>query len=152
MNLKKKRIVTVLMAMGIIFGTLCTNLSNSQAASSVEANNTSTYEMNADDKNQVYPDPCPGGRRGGPCILKDSVAELKESGTLTSDDVKNIENYMAKERSQKQAEVKEKIYNLEAEKIDNMIDQKIITKEKGNKLKTAIRENIEEMAKNKSAK
>lgn len=142
MNLKKKRMATIFMAMGIIFGTLCSSPDNSYAESRVEANNTSTYEMNSDDKNQVYPDPCPGGRRGGPCILKDSIAKLKESGDLTSDDVKNIENYMANERIQKQAKMKEKIYNLECEKIDNMVVKKIITKEKGDKLKEAIKKNI----------
>ena len=50
----------------------------------------------------------------------------------------NQDSYMIKEREVKEKEIKEKIYNDECEKIDKMVSNKIITKEKGEKLKQAI--------------
>ena len=42
-------------------------------------------------------------------------------------------------------EIKEKIYNDECEKIDKMVSNKIITKEKGEKLKVEVKENLQQM-------
>ena len=83
--------------------------------------------------------------RGG--LLKESVSDLKESGALTEDDVNNIKSYMTKERENKEAEIKEKIYKNECEKIDKMVSEKVITKEKGEKLKASVKENLENMKK-----
>ena len=49
-----------------------------------------------DDENNVRC-PCPMGRG----VLRESVDELKKSGTLSEDDVKNIESYMVKDREAK---------------------------------------------------
>ncbi len=89
---------------------------------------------------------CPRG------LLKDSVNELKDSGVLDDNDVKNIDSYMLKEKEAKEAEMKEKIYNFESEKIDNMVNENVITKEKGDKLKATVKENIEEMITNRRGK
>ena len=71
--------------------------------------------------------------------------DLQESGVLTDKDIKNIDEYMDKERTKKNAEMKEEIYKSECERIDTMVSQKVITKEKGNKLKSAvIKENLDE--------
>ena len=40
---------------------------------------------------------------------------------------------------------REKIYNDECEKIDKMVSNKIITKEKGEKLKVEVKENLQQM-------
>lgn len=74
--------------------------------------------------------------------LRESVDELKENGILTEDDVKNIHSYMIKDRQAKEKEMKDKIYNMECEKIDKMVSEKVITKEKGEKLKAAVKANL----------
>ena len=86
--------------------------------------------------------PCP---RGQYPLLRESINDLKEKGTLTEDDIKNIDSYMIKEREAKEKEIKEKIYNDECEKIDKMVSNKIITKEKGEKLKVEVKENLQQM-------
>ena len=78
-------------------------------------------------------------------MLRESINYLKEKGTLTDDDIKNIDSYMIKEREVKEKEIKEKIYNDECEKIDKMVSNKIITKEKGEKLKVEVKENLQQM-------
>ena len=78
-------------------------------------------------------------------LLRESINDLKEKGTLTEDDIKNIDSYMIKEREVKEKEIKEKIYNDECEKIDKMVSNKIITKEKGEKLKVEVKENLQQM-------
>ena len=42
----------------------------------------------------------------------------------------------------KEKEMKDKIYNMECEKIDKMVSEKVITKEKGEKLKAAVKANL----------
>ena len=88
--------------------------------------------------------PCPRGRG----VLRESVDELKKSGTLSEDDVKNIESYMVKDREAKEEEIKNKIYNAECEKIDKMVEQKVISKEKGEKLKLTVKDNLQDMKRN----
>ena len=84
----------------------------------------------------------------GEGLLKESVSELKESGTLTQDDINNINSYMTKDRENKEAEIKAQVYKNECEKIDKMVNEKVITKEKGEKLKVSVKENIEDMKRN----
>ena len=64
------------------------------------------------------------------------------------DDVKNIESYMVKDREAKEEEIKNKIYNAECEKIDKMVEQKVISKEKGEKLKLTVKDNLQDMKRN----
>ena len=71
--------------------------------------------------------------------------ELLEILAEAEDDIKNIDSYMIKEREAKEKEIKEKIYNDECEKIDKMVSNKIITKEKGEKLKVEVKENLQQM-------
>ena len=123
---KSNNLVALTIVLSIIFANLCGGVINA----------------NALEAKHKYP--CPRG--GG--LLKESVSELKESGTLTEDDVNNINSYMTKDREKKEAEIKEQIYKSECEKIDKMVSEKVITKEKGDKLKAVVKDNIENMKRN----
>ena len=75
----------------------------------------------------------------GKHLIKESVDELQKSGVLTGEDVKNIDAYHQKLREQRKEEMKKKRDAI----IDDMVTQKVITKEKGEKLKSTIDKNIE---------
>lgn len=99
------------------------------------------------------------------CFVK-SIEELKNSGVLTQQDVDNINNYMAKLRKEKETEkdrknqyrgnkeniAKENRYNNNNHKkrslIDDMVKDKVITKDQGDKLEETIRKNREKMKSN----
>lgn len=80
------------------------------------------------------------GHHRGKAIFEESIKELKKSGVLTSEDIKNIESYMQKEHEQREAEIKKK----RDEKIDNLVKENVLTIEKANKLKEAIDKNVKE--------
>ena len=124
---KSKKLAVLTIISSMILANLWGGAINSNALE--VAKSSSTY----DDNN--YPK-YPYQRGGG--LLKESVSELKESGALTEDDVNNINSYMRKDRESKEAEIKNQIYKSECEKIDKMVNEKVITKEKGEKLKQAI--------------
>ena len=132
MKKNNKLVALMIISSAIIFGTLCKDTLRVNALESTTI--SSTYS----DDNSCPKCPCPIGAG----LLKESVNELKESGVLTEDDVKNIDSYMTKDRQAKEKEIKEQIYNNECEKIDKMVSEKIISKEKGDKLKAAVKENI----------
>ncbi len=95
----------------------------------VSAQTTSTTETSA-----VAPEKH-GCRRGkGP--YEETLQQLKESGVLTVDDVKKIEEY---NKSERDARLKEMIN----ENINNMVKQNVITSAKGEKLKEALLKGIE---------
>lgn len=99
------------------------------------------------------------------CFVK-SIEELKNSGVLTQQDVDNINNYMAKLRKEKETGkdrknqyrgnkeniAKENRYNNNNHKkkslIDDMVKDKVITKDQGDKLEETIRKNREKMKSN----
>ena len=134
---KSNKLAVLTIILSIIFANLCGGVINANALEVKTM--TSTYDGNNCPK-------CPCPRGGG--LLKESVSELKESGTLTEDDVNNINSYMTKDREKKEAEIKEEIYKSECEKIDKMVSEKVITKEKGEKLKSVVKENIQNMRRN----
>lgn len=138
MKKNNKVVALTIFTLAIIFGTLCGGVLKADALGNT------TYSSTYSEDNSHPKFPCP---RGG-CVLKESVSELKESGALTEEDVKNIDSYMTKDRQAKEAEIKEKIYNAECEKIDKMVSEKVITKEKGEKLKATVKENIQDMKRN----
>lgn len=131
MKKTNKSVSLVIITLAIIFGTLC------GGALKVNA-------LEVDD-NYCPKYPCPRFEGG---LLKESINELKESGSLTEDDVKNINSYMTKDRESKEAEIKERIYKAECEKIDKMVSEKVISKEKGEKLKVTVKDNIQNMKRN----
>lgn len=89
---------------------------------------------------------CPGqGKMMGKNIFKESVDELQKSGVLTAEDVKKIDTYHEKLREQRKEEMKKKREAI----IDNMVNEKVISEEKGNKLKVTIEKNIENEIKNR---
>ena len=81
----------------------------------------------------------PHNHMRGKHLIKESVDELQKSGVLTGEDVKNIDAYHQKLREQRKEEMKKKRDAI----IDDMVTQKVITKEKVEKLKSTIDKNIE---------
>ena len=75
----------------------------------------------------------------GKHVIKESIEELQKSGVLTDEDVKNIDAYHQKIREQRKQEMKKKRDAM----IDDMVTENVITKEKGQKLKSTIDKNIE---------
>lgn len=138
MKKNNKTIALTIFTLSIIFGALCVGGLKADALEST----TTTYTYSEDNSSPMCP--CPRGGR----VLKESISELKESGALTEDDVKKIDSYMIKDREAKEAEIKEQIYNAECEKIDKMVSEKVISKEKGEKLKASVKENIQDMKRN----
>ena len=67
-------------------------------------------------------------------IFKESVESLEVQGVLTQDDVKNIKEYCKKQMIKKEKE-------KSIERVEQMVKDNIITKEKGEKLKDAINSN-----------
>lgn len=78
------------------------------------------------------------GRQGRGGIFMKSVEELQQNGVLSEDDVKNIQDYHVKNREERQ----KRMYNETCTKIDEMVEQKIITAEQGQKLKEAVEKNM----------
>ena len=76
-------------------------------------------------------------------MLKDSVEQLQKGGVLSEDDVKNIEMFINKERELMEKDKRSKVYKEECSKIDKMVSEKVITKDQGDKLKAAVKENLE---------
>ena len=64
-------------------------------------------------------------------IFKDSVEALEVQGVLTQDDVKNIKEYCKQQMIKNEKE-------KSIERVEQMVKDNIITKEKGEKLKEAI--------------
>ncbi len=137
MKFNKRKVTSILIAASITITGFCLNSMSSYA----DEISTSTYENNTDNS-KTNRCPCPGRR--GSNFLRESMDELQEHGELTDEDIKNIDEYMDKERAKKNAEIKEEIYKYECEKIDAMVSQKVITKAKGDKLKSAVKENLDE--------
>ena len=67
-------------------------------------------------------------------IFKESVETLEVQGVLTQDDVKNIKEYCKQQMIKKEKE-------KSIERVEQMVKENIITKEKGEKLKQAINNN-----------
>lgn len=140
MKRTNKLVGLVIITLFIILGTLCggalkVNALENEVASSTYIDDSSCPKC-----------PCPRVEGG---LLKESINELKENGSLTEDDVKNINSYITKDRESKETEIKERIYKIECEKIDKMVSEKVISKEKGEKLKEAVKENIQNMKRNR---
>ncbi|MGL5695296.1 MAG: hypothetical protein ACRCXA_14545 [Peptostreptococcaceae bacterium] len=76
-----------------------------------------------------------GCRGKGKCIFESTLNELKESGVLTEEDIKNIQKYRQEER---QAMMKE----ISHERVDKMVKDNVITSEKGQQLKDALDKKI----------
>ena len=95
----------------------------------------------------TYQEPCmkqpPNFPMKGKNIIKESVDELQKSGVLTDEDVKNIDAYHQKLREQRKEEMNKKRDTV----IDDMVNQKVISAEKGEKLKSTIDKNIEQKIK-----
>ena len=64
-------------------------------------------------------------------IFKDSIDKLEVDGVLTQDDIKNIKDYCKEQHIKREKE-------KSIQRVDQMVKDNVITKEKGEKLKQAI--------------
>ena len=110
----------------------------------IDSNATSNTEGNMQSMETYCP--CENMKRGprGKMIFEESITELKKSGVLTDEDVKKIDDYNNKLMEKRKEEMKKKRHEM----IDNMVNDKVISKEKGDRLKQSIDNNIEEHMKN----
>jgi len=105
-------------------------LTTAENTITVSAEKTSTTETHPQHK---------GGKHGFESMLK----ELQESGTLTADDVKKIEEYNKVQMENHRNEMKEK----RNEQINNMVKENVITKEKAQKIIEALDKKMQEFDK-----
>lgn len=130
-------VALVVLGIGIVregFGRNTALASNSNIVSNtVEADTVS--EVNEENMAQTEPKRGKGGFRS-------TLKSLQESGVLTETDVKNIETYHKEKRK---SEMKERI----SEDINDMINNKVITAEKGAKLKEALEKELEKIGQEK---
>ena len=134
MKVKKHLIKTIAISTMLI-------LSSGQG---IYANN---IQDNISSTTSSYQEPCtkqpPHFPMKGKNIITESVEELQKSGVLNDDDIKNIDAYHQKLREQRKEEMKKKRDSL----IDDMVNQKVISAEKAEKLKATIDKNIEQKIK-----
>lgn len=131
MKIKKNLIPSIALSAMLIFGSGQAIHANTEVEDSVATTTNTCQDSNAK---------CPGhGKMMGKNVFKESVNELQKSGILTSEDVKNIDAYHEKLREQRKEEMKKKREAV----IDNMVNEKVITAEKGEKLKETINKKIE---------
>ncbi|WP_042276714.1 hypothetical protein [Faecalimicrobium dakarense] len=129
MKLKKYAGLAMLM-------TLMISSSNIQIASA----NTIENEESSKTKITESIKECPKYYRRGKVVFEKSIKELKDSGVLNDEDIKKIDEYNKKLEEKRKAEMKKK----RDEVIDNMVNENVISHQKGEKLKQSIDKNIEE--------
>ena len=117
MKLKKKNIVVASM-LSLALLSCNFNLSNAQ-------------ELSFEPKNSCEQQYKNGKMMHRKSIFKESVENLEIQGVLTQDDVKNIKEYCREQMIKKEKE-------KSIEKVEQMVKDNVITKEKGEKLKQAI--------------
>ena len=117
MKLKKKNIVVASM-LSLALLSCNFNLSNAQ-------------ELSFEPKNSCEQQYKNGKMMHRKSIFKESVENLEMQGVLTQDDVKNIKEYCREQMIKKEKE-------KSIEKVEQMVKDNVITKEKGEKLKQAI--------------
>ena len=117
MKLKKKNIVVASM-LSLALLSCNFNLSNAQELSFEPKNSCEQQNKNGKMMHRIS-------------IFKESVEFLELQGVLTQDDVKNIKEYCREQMIKKEKE-------KSIEKVEQMVKDNVITKEKGEKLKQAI--------------
>ena len=117
MKLKKKNIIVASM-LSLALLSCNFNLSNAQ-------------ELSFEPKNSCEQQYKNGKMMHRKSIFKESVENLEIQGVLTQDDVKNIKEYCREQMIKKEKE-------KSIEKVEQMVKDNVITKEKGEKLKQAI--------------
>lgn len=132
----KKYIKTLLIASFII---TLSNTKSINADSNTQSEKQVAITETTNKKDESYK--C-GHHHRGEKVFEESINELRESGVLSENDINKINEYMKKEHEQRKVEMKKK----RDEKIDNMVNENVISKDKGNKLKEAIDKSIEKAA------
>ena len=129
--MKLKRYVGLAMLMTLIIGSSNLQISNANTIKSEESSKTNITESIKE---------CPKHHRRGKAAFEKSITELKSSGVLNDEDIKKIDEYNKKLEEKRKAEMKKK----RDEVIDNMVNENVISHQKGEKLKQAVDKNIEE--------
>ncbi|MBO3443472.1 hypothetical protein [Clostridium sp. CCUG 7971] len=129
--MKLKKYVGLAMLMTLMIG-----LSNFQIV------NASTIENEESSKTNITESikQCQKHNRRGKVAFEKSIIELKNSGVLNDEDIKKIDEYNKKIEEKRKSEMKKK----RDEVIDNMVNENVISHQKGEKLKQAVDKNIEQ--------
>lgn len=132
--MKLKRYVGLAMLMTLIIG-----------SSNLQVVNANTIEKEESSKAKVTESikECPKHHRRGKVVFEKSIRELKDSGVLNDEDIKKIDEYNKKLEEKRKAEMKKK----RDEVIDSMVNENVISHQKGEKLKQSIDKNIKESKK-----
>lgn len=111
-------------------------------SSNLQISNANTIENEGNAKTKITEDikECPKYHKRDKAVFEKSITELKNSGVLNDEDIKKIDEYNKKLEEKRKAEMKKK----RDEVIDNMVNENVISHQKGEKLKQAIDKNIEE--------
>lgn len=129
--MKLKKYVGLAMLMTLMIG-----------SSNIQIVNASTMENEESSKTNITEriKQCPKYNRRGKVAFEKSITELKNSGVLNDEDIKKIDEYNKKLEEKRKAEMKKK----RDEVIDNMVNENVISHQKGEKLKQAVDKNIEQ--------
>lgn len=132
MKIKKSTLSAIILASAIC----TTNLGIVNAQGMLEETDTNTnIQVECPNNNCQKPCPCKMQRRS---LLMQSVQELQKDGTLSKEDVQNIKEFRRKEKE----EMKQRILQAQCKKVDQMVKEKVITKQQGVKLKQTMEKNL----------
>lgn len=102
----------------------------------IGSSNLVVVNANTIDNTKEYPKHHSVGKKA----MEKSITELKGSGVLNDEDIKKIDEYNKKLEEKRRDEMKKRRYEV----IDNMVNENVISHQKGEKLKQAIDKNIEQ--------
>ncbi|MGX4598542.1 hypothetical protein [Faecalimicrobium sp. JNUCC 81] len=129
--MRLKKYVGLAMLMTLMIGSSNFQIVNASTIENEESSKTNTTESIKQ---------CPKHHRRGKVVFEKSIRELKDSGVLNDEDIKKIDEYNKKLEEKRNTEMKKK----RDEVIDNMVNENVISHQKGEKLKQAVDKNIEQ--------
>lgn len=129
--MKLKKYVGLAMLMTLMIGSSNFQIVNASTIENEESSKTNTTESIKQ---------CPKHHRRGKVVFEKSIRELKDSGVLNDEDIKKIDEYNKKLEEKRNTEMKKK----RDEVIDNMVNENVISHQKGEKLKQAVDKSIEQ--------
>lgn len=135
MKINKSTLSAIILATAVC----TTNISIVNAQGMLEEKDTN-IQVECPNNNCQKPCPCKIQRRS---LLMQSVQELQKDGTLSKQDVQKIKEFRKKERE----EMKQRILQSQCKKVDQMVKEKVITKQQGIKLKQTMEKNLNNLEK-----
>lgn len=131
--MKIKKYIGLAMLMTLMISSSSLNIANANTIGNEKYPTNTKQELNE----------CPRHHKRGKFVFEKSIKELKDSGVLNDEDLKKMDEYNKKLEEQRKEEMKKKRH----ERIDSMVNENVISHQKGEKLKQAIDKNIEELGK-----